>query len=324
MKIISKEALTKPVTQLLLFTLILSLAGCASVDPEPFSRFADSLQPLRQAVDTQMATAVTGSREELIQKVSDKDDPIIAPDLQLDFPASTHFVSRYGFGQDGEPKFVKFNRMRLGLSSLNDAVIAYARSLEMLAGGAKSGDILPSTTEFDQMARNLNTNAGTAAAALKLGTDPGKQALLSTAAIQLFKAFIENERRKDLVNAIGEVQPQIEAYSMAARQAVVLLAEVVKTNYTITVEPLLEAVPPNAVPILKLNDTTQTTLAMLQSMANSYQSLPAAHRDLKAAANRKTTGLAGIIALGEEASRLNGLVKQLAEVNVAAAATTTQ
>jgi hypothetical protein len=52
----------------------------------------------------------------------------------------------------------------------------------------------------------------------------------------------------------------------------------------------------------------------------SYGALPAAHRDLIGAADGKTTGLAGIIALGEEATRLNGLVTQLTKANAAAAA----
>jgi hypothetical protein len=322
MKLSRKDSHTKLLTHALALGLMFFMTGCASVDPEPFSMFANSLQPLRDAVDVQAEAVMTESRKELIQKVADENDPMIAPDLQLDFPAPGHFASRYEFGQNGEPNFVKFRRMQLGLSALNDAMISYARSLEMLGGGAGTGDILPSTTEFSQMARNLNASAGTAAAALNISTDPGKQALLSTAAIQLFKTYIENKRRKDLVKAIGEVQPQVDAYSESARQAVGLFAEVVKKEYSKKIIPLSEAQPPNALAILDFNDATQSTLAILKSMANSYGALPAAHRDLKAAANNKSAGLSGIIALGEEAMRLNGLVNQLTEVNVAAAAAT--
>ena len=54
-------------------------------------------------------------------------------------------------------------------------------------------------------------------------------------------------------------------------------------------------------------------------MYNSYGALPAAHRNLLAAADRKSTGLAGLIALGEETTRLQGLVTQLSKANAAAA-----
>jgi hypothetical protein len=199
-------------------------------------------------------------------------------------------------------------------------MIGYAQTLAVLAGGGEGGDILPSTAEFDQMARDLNTNAGTAAAALKLTSDPGKQALLSTTAIQLFKVYIERERRKDLVEAISEVQPRVVEFASSAQNAVRLLAELVETNYDMKILVLATASPPNAEAILSFNDTTQATLQVLQSMSSSYGALPAAHRDLMAAADKKLTGLAGIIALGEEATRFNGLVTQLAQANEAAAA----
>lgn len=335
MKLNQKEIRTKLSMQLLAVSLILFMTGCASVDPEPFSKFADSLLPLRDAVDAQAASVVAGSRQDIIQMVAD--DPDSVADLQLGWPDDgSHFNLGYVLmededlesdmvresGQDKvkEPNFVKFKRMQLGLSAMNEAMISYARSLETLSGGAETGDILPSTTEFGQMAQNLNNSAGTAAAALKISADPGKQALLSTAAVQLFKAYIENKRSKDLVAAIEKVQPQVEAYSRSARLAVDLFAEIVKKEYSKNIIPLLEVKPPNAAAVLDFNDATQSTLAMLQSMANSYAALPAAHRDLIAAAHNKTAGMTGIIALGEEAMRLNGLVKQLTEANEAAAA----
>jgi len=299
-------------------TLVVILTGCASVDPAPFNEFTASLTPLRDAIDAQATEAASASREEFIDKVTDGE--ISPADLQLEFDSSNSFATSYGFAEDGEPNFVKFGRFRLGLTALNNAMIGYAQTLAILAGGDSAGDILPSATEFDQMARDLNTNAGTAAAALGVSVEPGKQALLSTAAIQLFKAYIDNQRRKELVAAISEVQPRVAEYASSAQQAVRLLASLVETDYNKKILPLLTTSPPNADAILTFNEATQTTLVTLQSMSNGYGALPAAHRDLMAAADNKTTGLAGLIALGDEASRLNGLVKQLTQTNTAAIA----
>ncbi len=307
---------------LLVFSLAVFMAGCASVDPAPFTDFTTSLQPLRSATDAQAGAAVTASRQELVKQVADGDRS--PADLQLEFQSSNPFATGYGFAEDGEPNFAKFRRFQFGLSALNNAMIGYAQSLQMLAGGGEGGDILPSTAEFDQMARDLNANAGSAAAALKVGLDPGRQALLSTAAIQFFKAYIENKRRKDLLEAISVVQPQVAEFSRLARQAVHLLASLVETDYNKRILPLMTASPPNADAILSFNDATQLTLGTLQAMSNSYAALPAAHRDLMAAAAKKSTGLAGLIALGDAATRLNSLVTQLAQANTAAAAASNQ
>ena len=317
-----KQTVTKNYSKvpelLLVFSLAVFLVGCASVDSASFTDFSASLQPLRSATDAQAAAAVTASRQQLVKQVADGERS--PADLQLEYQPSKPFDIGYGFAVGDEPNFAKFRRFQFGISALNDAIIGYAQSLQILAGGGDSGDILPSTLEFDQMARKLNANAGSAAVALKVGLDPEKQALLSTTAIQLFKAYIENKRRKYLLEAISEVQPHVAEFSNSAQQAVHLLASLVQTDYNQRIMPLMIASPPNADVILSFNDATQLTLGTLKAMSNSYAALPAAHRDLMAAADKKPAGLAGLIVLSEEAARLNSLVTQLAQTNSAAAA----
>ena len=206
---------------------------------------------------------------------------------------------------------------RTGLSALNAAMLAYAQSLVILAGADQRGDILPSADQFDQMARDLNANAGTAAAAFGVSLDGGSQGLLSAVAIRLFRTYIETKRGATLREAIAEVQSQVDEFSTAARLAVRTLASLVQTDYTKRILPLVTAKPPNATPILALNDTTQATLVTFKSLFSSYGALPAAHRDLAAAASSTPGTLAGLIALTNEATRFQGLVTQLRDANVA-------
>jgi hypothetical protein len=316
-----KVPLAKPLSRALALLLALGVmalgAGCASVDTGPFTQFASSLQALRAGSDSQAGAAAAASRQELVEKVTRGE--VSPADLQLEFDQSNLFVTSYGFAER-EPNFVKLIRFRQGLADLNDALIAYAQSLVVLSGGGQGGDILPTSAQFDQMARDLNTNAGTAATALGVKIGPEQQALLSTAAVQLFKAYIEHKRRQDLTRAIEEVQPRIDEFSQAAQQAVHFLASMVETDYNKKILPLAIASPPNATPILSLNDTTQATLATLAGLSSSYGALPDAHRDLEAAAAKRTGGLAGLIAFNNEAIRLQGFVNQLAQANAAAAA----
>ena len=68
-------------------------------------------------------------------------------------------------------------------------------------------------TSFDQMARELNANASTAAAALGVSVDSDSQGLLSAVAIRLFRAYIETKRSATLREAIAEVQSQVDEFS---------------------------------------------------------------------------------------------------------------
>lgn len=311
--------LAKPLMRALARSLVLGVtilgAGCASVDPGPFTQFASSLQTLRDGSDAQAGTAATASRQDLVDQVAG--GQVSPADLQLEFDASSPYVTTYGFAER-EPNYFKLIRFRQGLADLNDAMIAYGQSLVVLSGGGQGGDILPTTAQFDQLAKDLNANAGAAARALGIQIGAERQALLSTAAVQLFKAYIEHKRRKDLVQAIEEVQPRVEGFSKAAQQAVHFLASMVQTDYNVEVLPLMTAEPPNAMPILTLNDTTQTTLATLEAMSSSYAALPQAHRDLKAATKKRPGVLAGLTAFNNDALRLQSLVNELTQANVAA------
>jgi hypothetical protein len=311
--------LAKPLLRALARILVLGVtvlgAGCASVDPGPFTQFESSLQTLRNGSDAQAGTAATASRQDLVDQVAS--GKVSPADLQLEFDTSNPYVTTYGFAET-EPNFVKLIRFRQGLSALNDAMVGYAQSLVVLAGGGQGGDILPTTAQFDQLAKDLNTQTGTAAAALGVQVGAERQALLSTAAVQLFKAYIEHKRRKDLAQAIEEVQPRVDEFAKTAQQAVHFLASMVQTDYNEQILPLATVNPPNATPILTLNDTTQATLATLESLSSSYGALPAAHRDLKAATEKKPGLLAGLTAFNNEALRLQGLVDELTKANVAA------
>jgi len=309
----------RALTRTFMLGIAVLATGCASVDPGPFNQFASSVQSLRDGSDVQAGAAATASRQDLVSQVAN--GQVSPADLQLEFNESDPFASSYGFAEK-EPNFVKLVRFRQGLAALNDAMVGYAQALAELAGGGQGGDILPTSAQFDQMAKNLNANAGTAAKALGVTIGPQEQALLSTAAVQLFKAYIENKRRKDLVQAIEEVQPQVDEFSVAAQQAVRFLAAMVKTDYDEEFLPLGTAAPANATPILALNDTTQTTLATLEALSSSYGALPEAHRDLKAATSKKSGSLAGLVAFNNEAIRLQGFVSQLAQTNAAASAGT--
>lgn len=298
--------------------LVVGLLGCASVDPAPFNQFAEGLNSLRDGTDAMAADDVQNARDRFVGDVRSGEVSLL--DLQLGFEAP--FGYDYAFGD--EPLYVKLGRFQRGMMELNKAMIAYADLLAILAGGEV---VEPST--FDQLTTDLNANALSAANALNLEIGGDDTALLTTVAVAAFRGVLEKKRRSGLAGAITEVQPQIDEYSRRMVVAVKFLATGVTSDYDdqfrAIIGPVAEAA--GAAPVdeaviesvLALNLQTEQTLGTLAALSESYQRLPAAHRDLAGAAGGKPGGLTGLISFTNEALRLHTLYLTLATANEAAA-----
>jgi len=299
-------------------SLIIGIAGCASVDSDPFSQFAQGLGSLRDGTDAMAAGDVQNARERFVAEVRSGEISLL--DLQLGFEAP--FGYEYSFG--AEPLYVKLGRFQQGMKALNDAMIAYADLLTKLAGG----DVVDGAT-FDQLTTDLNANALSAAGALNLRVGGDDSALLTTAAVAAFRGVLEKKRRSGLAGAIREVQPQVDEYSRAMVGAIKFLATGVTTDYDDQFRAIIGplAAEAGAAPVddeviervLALNLQTQQTLGNLAALSASYQRLPAAHRDLVAAAGDTSGDLTGLISFTNEALRLHTLYLTLAAANEAAA-----
>lgn len=299
------------------FCLVVGLSGCTSVDPAPFQQFAEGLNSLRDGTDAMAADDVQNARDRFVGDVRSGEVSLL--DLQLGFDGP--FGYGYAFGD--EPLYVKLSRFQRGLMELNKAMISYADLLAMLA----SGEVVEPST-FDQLTTDLNANALTAADALDFNIGGDDSALLTTAAVAAFRGVLESKRRSGLAGAIKEVQPQIDEYSRRMVVAVKFLATGVTSDYDDQFQaiigpvaaagaaPVDEAVIEN---VLELNLQTEQTLGTLAALSESYQRLPAAHRDLVGAAGGKPGGLTGLISFTNEALRLHTLYLTLAAANDAAA-----
>ncbi len=302
--------------------LLVTLVGCSTVDPAPFTQFATNLESLRTGAEKVATQDVQNARNRFVGQV--KAGKIAVPDLQLGF--TPPFGYQYSFGT--EPLFVTLGRFQQGLGSLNEAMIGYANILTQLAGQETL-----SQGDFDQLARDLNANASSAAQALKLKVSGNETALLSTAAVTLFRQVLEHQRRKGLEKAISAAQPQVDAYAKAVQEAIQFLATGVTVDYHDQIGAIFTRLgdqasqakaagtdpPPvdsaSIDQILALNLQTETTLGALSALATSYQKLPAAHADLKSAASKHPGALTGLISFTNEALRLDALYQQLAAAN---------
>lgn len=298
------------------YVLAIACTGCATVDPIPFQQFASGLGNLREGVEAQTTTDVQNARTRFADKVESGDIPPFELQLELVNPNSLPpFGMQYGFANpDSEPLYFKMVRFQQALGSLNDAMVSYASVLAKLAGNET---VDPNS--FSQLAKDLNANASSAAQTLGLGSGGKELALITTAAMEIFQTMIENKRRKELGQAISQVQPQVEMYSRAVQNAIKFLGTGVAADYDDKIRPLINLPPPASAAtfeaILLLNDQTQKTMDTLGSLYISYGLLPKAHADLEQAVNKKPGVLTGLLDFTNETLRLSALYKDLAAQN---------
>ena len=212
----------------LFLVLAAALCGCASVDPQPFDQFAAGLKSLREGTAAQAVIDVRDARNRFVQRA--ESGAIDVPDLQLAW--SLPFGYKYGFGD--EPLYVKLDRFQRNLEALHNAMVTYANLLAKLAG---KEDV--NQTRFDQLTKDLNANASAAVEALDLEISTGDTALLSTAAVAIFRAVIEKQRGKDLARAIREVQPRVDEYSKQVQLAIKFFATGVTVDYDDQTNPII-------------------------------------------------------------------------------------
>ena len=293
------------------FGLVSILSSCASIDTTPFKQFKTGLENLRDGANAQAATDVQNARARFATWA--KADKTRIPKLQLEFPLDSNFGYQYPDAL-GEPLFISLTNFQHGLKSLNRAMVTYAT----LLAGLADDDTLDAG-QFDQLTKDLNGNASSAAKALKLDISSQKTAFLSTAAVTLFRAALEGQRRHNLQRAIEETQPQVDAYAQAMKLALTFLATGITADYVDQAKPLISTTD-NVDELLELNQQTQATLDTLDALHASYDKLPAAHADLAEAVNKNPGVLTGIFSFANETARLNALYEELVATKPAATA----
>ena len=80
---------------------------------------------------------------------------------------------------------------------------------------------------------------------------------------------------------------------------------------------LTTAAPADLEKILELNLRTQSLLVTMGGFVDGYNKLPAAHDNLRDAADRRSSGLTGLLDFTEETVRLNTLYTEMAAANAA-------
>jgi hypothetical protein len=203
------------------------------------------------------------------------------------------------------PLFVQVARFREGVYRLNSTLVNYAGLLAQLA----SPDLVKPET-FQQLATDLNGNLKTAVQALGVQAQPNKEiAIFSTLAIGSFRAYLQSNQRSSLLKALQDNQATIEYTAELGASAVRITAVAIRNEYDTASKDLAQRKAFKK--LVELDDTFIKEITCLRTLHQSYQALPAAHRELATGLAEPQRGLPMIRELYENGRDLYRLYQEL-------------
>jgi len=307
-----------------IFSLIATavITGCATVKPEPFTKYRTAVQEAQTGIDSVMSVNYNWTRSGFIEEFSTNPESkfskiVIQPGARFDWKLADR------------PVYLDVKQTRDALDQVNEAFAKYADLLVQLSGGD-----LVSTAKFDQLTKDLNKNATDALKSLKITPSSQGVALFSTAACEAARLYIENKRQGYLRDAIKKNQGNVQDYCDLCISLLHTIRGNIKAYYGDRITPLENAwqsVSPKAPSagqpaltpeqvakrqkatqdLLALNEQFTDAMSVLQELEKTYKALPKAHADLTKAIENPKADLEGIQQLYSSAKRLQSLYTQV-------------
>jgi hypothetical protein len=316
-----KTAISRVSLTLISFILSLMLAfGCSTVNPQPFSRFSDSVQELRKGADAALQFNDEENRAWFLEKSArDIGDPTLGADAIKGLAIKGE---EFSWHMEPTPLFMASKRFRKGVYRLNTVLINYSELLRSI-----SASELVDVKEFETLAADLNANLKSAAKSMKMDLSEGVGkgiAIFSVAASTAARLAVESKRKHKLIEALKKNQEQIGILSAKLQGAALIAAEnlwdIYEDHKRILFKQLFDVKDKPESQRKKMveeflawNEDFVHRLNVLESIHDAYGALPNAHRELAEALEKPDTSLEAINELFEHGKHLYDLYKDLSQ-----------
>ena len=298
--------------------IVLSLiTGCSTIKQQPFASFSSSLQELRKGADEALKYNDTANRKRFIEETAKASLTADGAEDVKNLLIQSVEGEPFAWQMTQVPLFMVSPQFRSGVYTLNSTLVAYA---ELLASLADSD--LVSQKQFDAMAKDLNANLKAAASTLQFeGVDEGV-GIFSVAASKAAHGYIDSKRRSKLQETLEKNQPLIVNISDMLQGAIRIAVFNLRQNYDQRSIKIARQLVPNqsiklatrkktVEALVELNEDYLMRLRILESLNNSYRSLPAAHLELIKAIEKPGYNLAAVQALYENGKHMYHLYKEM-------------
>jgi len=306
--------------------VVLLTAGCASVPVAPFQAFSQSLVELNQGSDKALADLVPLSENrfkrelaaELEEGAGEGEEESLLESMQIATDPSTPFTLK------AAPLFLKMEQFKMGVNQVTGSLVTYSQLLLQLA----DPELLSQET-FDDLATDLNAHAFNAMSTMN--TDPSEQAqsdvaLFSQLAIAATQAYLQSERKDDLIDAIEANQAGVANLAKEMQRAVVIIAQATVNEYmadylVLARKVIVKSTRERAIDeLISLNRNHIRQIKTLHALHQAYGKIPAAHAELAKAVAEPKRELSTIINVMETGKRLQAGYDQALAANKAESA----
>jgi hypothetical protein len=307
-----------PASRLAAIAALLSLVGCASVDPKPFEEFHASAAAFQAGTDAAYKTAYDMAAKGFATPSPFGVDPTV-DQLVLTWQEGGDPTRPT---QEEKPLHSMLRDTRRGSYDLNAAFAEYAQYLSLLAAGsAKDAETL------EELAKSANANLRSARDALSISVGDDQVAIIATIGAEALRQKIEKDRRDYLRETMDEAQPRIKAFSDFMVLTMDLLAGDITRTYLDWAESqrrdygaarrTAEAKRKILVALLERNDQTLLLLESVRTMRDGYARIPVANAEIRKRLDEREAFLAAVRRLYDDARRLQELQNELAKAQSA-------
>ncbi len=302
---------------LIIFMVFAVLSGCKKINPQPFSDFSSSVQELRKGSDVALKYNDVSNRNRFIDEVSVASTTIGGAESVQNLLIQSEEGTPFGWKMDNVPLFMMSPQFRSGVYTMNSTLLAYSELLASLADST-----LVSQKEFDALAKDLDGNLKAVATTLEFdGIDKGI-GIFSVAASKAAHAYIDSKRKGKLKEILEKNQPVIIDISKMLQKAISIAVRNLRQDYDQRSMKLARQLVPSSslklearkkvvTALIELNEDFVTRLKVLESLNNSYRSLPAAHVELTKAIEEPGYNLTAVKGLYEDGKHLYELFKEI-------------
>lgn len=309
------------IVQTTILCVLLLSTGCAPVNPIPFQDYDLSTRRLQEGMEVVFLIDRQMTTEGFVTKLVEDNGKDIT-NLSIRFPTDPDsFDLDYGGSQ--QPLFIKIAEMGRQMERLNNAFSDYATLLVMLAGSE-----IVDQEIFDNLAKDLNGNIHDTANQLEkldvtLPDNFNKGVgIFSTAAVEGFRAYIENKRRDTLKSAVEINQDLIDQWSEVARNALKNIRDDLQHEYQRSRKVFSKTLITNTDPdtkrqaaqnLIQLNASIFGIMGVLQGLNLAYSKMPEAHKNLSESLSEDAFSLPALKSYYEQARRIQSLYKSISQ-----------
>ncbi len=290
---------------LTLVAVVVLLAGCGGINPQPFENFSGAMRQVKEGTDGVLSKNIEWEREWQIYEVMEGKKKLEYLKIERKGEFEWTYVEKNLAS--------KYDEVRSIFKALSDATLKYADLLAAIAGAE-----LITEEEYEKVAKETYEQLNSLITRLNVEVSGDAVGLFSIGAIEIGKQVLEAKRRKDLARLLTNNQANIEGFSYKTIALINSAERTLNNSYEKLFEMYDEQLKKNQSRVLvekveQLGPAAQKSVTILKEARDVCEKIPAAHKELLKSVEEIEVNFEAIRDLYASGKRMQRLYKELKE-----------